>query len=70
MPVRIFCQCGKDITNTVSMWDMKTRSVFWMDQHSPSCAACSKRRVLAPAKPAWAPRSAGAEAGRKKAAAR
>jgi hypothetical protein len=69
MPVRIFCQCGTEVTDTVSMWDLKTRSVFWMDQNSPACTACSNRRVLVPDKPAWAPKSKGAEI-KKKAALR
>jgi hypothetical protein len=51
------------------MWDLKTRSVFWMDQNSPACDACSNRRVLVPNKPAWAPKSKGAEI-KKKAAVR
>jgi hypothetical protein len=51
------------------MWDKKTRSVFWMDQHAPSCAACLKPRAASPAKRAWEPNPRGVEA-RKKVAAR
>ncbi len=69
MPIRIFCQCGAEVTNAVSMWDLKTRSVFWMDQHSPSCAACLKPRTVSSVKSAWEPGSRGVEA-RKKAAVR
>ncbi len=68
MSVRIFCKCGMEVTNTVSTWDRKTRSVFWMDQHSPSCAACLKPRALSSVKRAWAPGSRGAEVGKKTAA--
>lgn len=45
MPVRIFCRCGTEVTNEISAWDRKTRSLFWMDQNPPSCAACLKRRA-------------------------
>lgn len=45
MPVRIFCECGTEVTNEIPLWDRKTRSVFWMDQNSPSCATCLKRHV-------------------------
>lgn len=69
MPVRIFCQCGTEVTDTVSMWDRKTRSVFWMDQHSPSCAACLKPRALPAVERVWEPNSRAVQA-RKKAAAR
>lgn len=69
MPVRIFCQCGTEVTNTVSMWDRKTRSVFWMDQHSPSCAACQEPRAVSSVKRDWLPGSRGVEA-RKKVAVR
>lgn len=69
MPVRIFCQCGKEVTDTVSIWDRKTRSVFWMDQHAPSCAACLKPRAVSSIKRAWEPNSRGVEA-RKKVAVR
>jgi len=40
MPVRIFCKCGEEITQEIPAWDIKTRSVYWMDQHTPSCSAC------------------------------
>lgn len=40
MPVRIFCKCGEEITQEISPWDIKTRSVYWMDQHTSSCLAC------------------------------
>lgn len=69
MPVRIFCQCGAEVTNAVSMWDRKTRSVFWMDQHAPSCAACLKQpRAVSSVKRAWEPGLRGVEARRKAAA--
>jgi hypothetical protein len=61
MPVKIYCQCGTDVTDTVSEWDRKTRTVFWMHEHSPVCAACSQRRVLVPDKQAWAPKTKTAE---------
>jgi hypothetical protein len=69
MPVRIFCECGTEITKEVSLWDRKTRSVFWMDEHPPSCAACEKRHVASPAMPARDPSPRDAEV-RKKVAAR
>jgi hypothetical protein len=69
MPVRIYCQCGTDVTDTVSMWDFKTRSVFWMDQNSPACAVCSGRHVLVPDKQTWATKSKSTEI-KKKAAVR
>jgi len=69
MPVRIFCQCGTEVTNAVSMWDRKTRSVFWMDQHAPSCAACLKTHAASSVKRAWELSSRSVEA-RKEVAAR
>jgi hypothetical protein len=47
MSVRIFCKCGTEVTSEVSLWDRKTRSVFWMDQNAPSCSACLKRPMPA-----------------------
>jgi len=47
MAVRIFCTCGTEITQEISMWDRKTRTVFWMDEHPPLCAACQKRQSVA-----------------------
>jgi hypothetical protein len=51
------------------MWDLKTRSVFWMDQNSPSCAACLKPSAMSSVKRALEPNSSGVEV-RKKAAVR
>ena len=45
MAVRIFCDCGKEITHEISLWDRKTRSVFWMEQNPPSCAICRKQQA-------------------------
>jgi hypothetical protein len=67
MTVRIFCKCGTEITDEISPWDRKTRTLFWMDQNSPLCAACRKPRA-SPASRAWPPNARGAEA-RKKAVA-
>ena len=47
MAVRIFCTCGTEITQEISLWDRKTRTVFWMDEHPPLCAACEKRQPVA-----------------------
>jgi hypothetical protein len=46
MSVRIFCKCGTEVTNEVSLWDRKTRTIFWMDQNPPQCARCRKPRVV------------------------
>lgn len=55
MPVRIFCPCGADVTHTVSLWDRKTRSVYWMEEHPLFCALCQakgrKEPVLPPKRP-------------------
>lgn len=40
MAVRIFCKCGTDVTSEISLWDRKTRTLFWMDQNPPRCARC------------------------------
>jgi hypothetical protein len=45
MAVRIFCTCGAEVTKEISVWDRKTRTVFWMDEHPPLCAACQKRHA-------------------------
>ena len=47
MAVRIFCTCGREITQEISLWDRKTRTVFWMDKHPPLCAACQKWQPVA-----------------------
>ncbi len=49
MPIRIYCPCGTDVTHTVSLWDRKTRSVFWMEGHPPLCARCEAKRQRVPA---------------------
>ncbi len=43
MSVKIYCQCGADVTHAVSLWDRKTRSVFWMEEHPLLCALCAAR---------------------------
>jgi hypothetical protein len=45
MPVRIFCTCGAEVTKDISLWDRKTRTVFWMDEHPPLCPACQARNA-------------------------
>lgn len=67
MPVRIFCKCGQEITGLISNWDMKTRTLSWMDEHTPSCPACRKKAEAAQ-KRGWAQNARVAES-RKKAAA-
>ncbi len=68
MSVKIFCKCGTEITDEISMWDRKTRTVFWMDQHAPPCRACRKPRALSPDKRPWAPNGRGAEVRKKQVA--
>ena len=65
MPVRIFCRCGKEITGLVSNWDMKTRTLSWMDQHTPSCPACRKKAETAALKRGWRPERHAAETDKK-----
>lgn len=68
MPVKIFCKCGTEITKEISMWDRKTRTVFWMDEHPPSCAACQERQAAASTESALGSGSRAAEVGKKLAA--
>lgn len=68
MPVRIFCTCGAEVTSEITLWDRKTRTVFWMDQHAPSCAACRKKTVVSSIKRGWQPNTRAAPPGKKVAA--
>ncbi len=43
MPVRIFCSCGEDITETIPSFDRKTRTVYWFEQNRQLCIACMAR---------------------------
>ena len=70
MAVRIFCTCGTEVTQEISMWDRKTRTVFWMDEHPPLCAACQRRQPVASLVKPVQDSGAGAADIRKKLAAR
>ena len=41
MPIKILCRCGADITEEISNWDKKTRTVHWFAQNDPQCSACA-----------------------------
>lgn len=41
MSVRIFCECGKDITDQIPVYDKKTRTIDWMDRNPPVCDSCA-----------------------------
>ena len=41
MPIKILCPCGADITEEISAWDKKTRTVHWFAQNDPQCSACA-----------------------------
>ncbi len=41
MSVRIFCECGKDITDRIPVFDKKTRTIDWMDRNPPVCDVCA-----------------------------
>lgn len=41
MPIKILCPCGADITEEISNWDKKTRTVHWFAQNDPPCSACA-----------------------------
>lgn len=41
MPVKILCPCGADITEEISAWDKKTRTVYWFEKNHPQCIACA-----------------------------
>ncbi len=41
MPIKILCPCGADITEEISNWDKKTRTVHWFAQNDPQCRACA-----------------------------
>ena len=43
MPIKILCPCGADITEEISNWDKKTRTVHWFAQNHPQCHACATR---------------------------
>jgi hypothetical protein len=64
MSVRIFCQCGAEVTQEISLWDRKTRSVFWMEQNAPACEVCQRRQASAVAEACVTP-PVGKPAGRK-----
>lgn len=40
MPIKILCPCGADVTEEVSAYDKKTRSVHWFEGHALYCRAC------------------------------
>jgi hypothetical protein len=69
MPVRIYCKCGAEITGDISLWDRKTRTLFWMDENTPSCAACRNKTTVSSIQRDWQPATRAAEP-RKKAASR
>ena len=41
MPIKILCSCGADITEEISNWDKKTRTVHWFEKNQPQCSACA-----------------------------
>ncbi len=41
MPIKILCPCGADITEEISNWDKKTRTVHWFVQNDLQCHACA-----------------------------
>lgn len=61
MTVRVFCKCGADVTSDIPLWDRKTRTLFWMDQHAPSCAACRKQSAVTSIRRGWHPNARAAE---------
>jgi len=48
MPIRILCPCGADVTEEVSVYDKKTRSAYWFEDHAPYCRACVARKNAVP----------------------
>jgi hypothetical protein len=46
MSIRILCDCGSDITDDISMWDKKTRSVFWFEENAPACRVCAVKKTM------------------------
>jgi hypothetical protein len=46
MAVQVLCHCGTDITDDISLWDKKTRSAFWFEEHAPLCRACAARKTM------------------------
>jgi hypothetical protein len=43
MSVKVFCDCGAEITHEIPAYDKKTRTLDWFERNGEQCSDCAAR---------------------------